>query len=194
MHILSEHTAKTAVKLVRGEKGAVVTHLIGGGPGNRLPGCQHASNEAKELARRVKKEMQDKEASIPANASAVTRLKRQAALTDDVDEDTESSKKPKTADPKQLQLRVYKSIDTPFSEAEAKAIRAKALRATLDANLPFSMWDNIEVLELFGMLRRFAPSILPSAKGMSNTMLREKARDVKQEMVEMLQGQMLGLR
>ncbi|KAI4293644.1 hypothetical protein K525DRAFT_176946, partial [Schizophyllum commune Loenen D] len=169
------------VGLVRGEKVAIVTHLIGGGPGNRIPGCQHASNEAKEQARRVREAMKDGQPTIPANASAVTRLKRQAALTQ------------KVADPTQLQLRVYKSIDVPFSPAEAKAFRAKAMRATLDANLPFSMWDNMEILELFGMMRTDALRILPSAKSMSGTMLSQEADNVKQGMIEMLQGRKLGL-
>ncbi|KAL1738592.1 hypothetical protein HDZ31DRAFT_5903, partial [Schizophyllum fasciatum] len=170
------------VGTVRGERKAVITHLIGGGPGNRIPECKHATAEAKELARDLRRG--DGPDKIPSNASAAMKLKRKA-LPYDVEEDADPSKKHKTGDGNsQLKLRVFKSVDAPFSPAEARALRAKALRVTVDCNLPFRVWDNIEFLEFLSDLRKDAPRIMPSAKVMSGPLLKKTADHVKKDMVK----------
>ncbi|KAL1713854.1 ribonuclease H-like domain-containing protein [Schizophyllum commune] len=188
-----EAEARALTGATRGEKQAYITHLIGGGPGNRIPECPHASEELKEEARVGRQAIKDKSATksstATGNVAAVAQLKRQASTGGNPDM---PSKKPK-ADLQQSQLRVYPPADKPFSKAEVEAIRAKALRVTVKNNLPFSIWDNIEFLEFLALLRTQAPTILPSAKVMSGALLQKAADDVDEAMKAMLDGKEFGL-
>ncbi|TRM63057.1 ribonuclease H-like domain-containing protein [Schizophyllum amplum] len=176
----------------RGVVTAHIAHLIGGGPGNTISECKHASNEVKQVARAERQALKDRkdasktEATPGANAAAT--LKRQASKTGGTP-DT-ATKKAKTG---QTKLKTYTPAEMPFSPAEAEALRAKALRVTVKLNLPFSIWDDVELLEFIGMLRAQAPAIMPSAKVMSTTMLKNAAEVVDKDMKDKLAEREVGL-
>ncbi|TRM57193.1 hypothetical protein BD626DRAFT_574773 [Schizophyllum amplum] len=164
-----------------GEVTAHIAHLVGGGPGNTIPECTHAGNEAKQVARAERQAIKDCKNAGKANAggSAAASLKRQASQTGGTP-DT-AAKKAKTG-PAQTKLKTYTPTEMPVSPVEAEALRAKALRVTIKLNLPFSIWDDVEFLEFIGMLRTQAPAVMPSAKVMSTTSLEKAAEEVDKEM------------
>jgi hypothetical protein len=87
----------------------------------------------------------------------------------------------------------YKGVDMPFSPSEVAAVQAQALRAAIFANLPFQVYENPEVIKLFGMLRTAAPDIMPSAKVVGGRLLNEAAEIVELKMDKLLRKKNLGL-
>jgi hypothetical protein len=81
----------------------------------------------------------------------------------------------------------------PFSPNEVAAVQAQALRATISANLPFQVYENPEVIRLFGMLQTAAPGIMPSAKVVGGRLLNEAAEIVELKMDKLLRKKNLGL-
>lgn len=99
-------------------------------------------------------------------------------------------------EPKRLKqgvFQVFSGRDQPFTRAEADALQAQALRATVSAGLAFRVWENIEVVKFVDMLRSAAPAILPSRKVIAGRLLDEATEKVEIKVKRALQGREIGL-
>ncbi|KAJ7077492.1 ribonuclease H-like domain-containing protein [Mycena epipterygia] len=94
---------------------------------------------------------------------------------------------------KQTMLKTYTGQDMPFSSSEAEAIESQALRAIVSTNSPFGLFEDPEMLTLFGMLRSRAPDIIPSGKVIGGRLLNEAAATVEDKLSKILKGQVFGL-
>ena len=80
-----------------------------------------------------------------------------------------------------------------FSLSERDAVQAQALCATILANLPFQVFEDPNVIKLFWMMRKAAPSILPSTKVIAGRLLEDAAVVVEKKMDKILKGKSVGL-
>ena len=92
-----------------------------------------------------------------------------------------------------LSTHSYKGIDMPFSPAEAAAIQAQTLQATISGNAPFRFFKDIEVLKLIRMLRTAAPEIMPSAKVVGGHLLNKAAENIETKISKILRKKDVGL-
>ncbi|KAJ7834463.1 hypothetical protein B0H14DRAFT_2590888 [Mycena olivaceomarginata] len=134
---------------IRGEKGVFITHILGS---RTTSACPHASKAAQTEAKAQREGAQAAKAAAPS-----TKRARSPSTAGSVDVTAQKKFK-------QTMLRTYTGNDMPFSAAEADAIEAQALRAIISSNSPFRLFEEPEMLTLFGMMRSQGPQILPSAK------------------------------
>ncbi|KAJ7865195.1 hypothetical protein B0H13DRAFT_2353121 [Mycena leptocephala] len=73
-------------------------------------------------------------------------------------------------------LKTYTGQDMPFSSSEVDAIQSQLLRAIVSTNSPFGLFEDPEMLKLFGTIRSRAPDIIPSGKVKSSDYLRMAGR------------------
>ncbi|KAF7333164.1 DUF659 domain-containing protein [Mycena venus] len=165
--------ALDVVKPVLGVKEAMIAHLIGAGR------CPNASKEARAEARKVagkaaaaEEEATDGGDESDAGAPAKKRKRIQAV---------EKSFK-------QSQLKVFKGIDIPFTDAQSKIIKTQFLRATISANLPFRWVVNPEVIKLFLMFRSAATAVIPDSKVLAGRLLNEESKRVGDNIDNALKG------
>ncbi|KAJ7258428.1 ribonuclease H-like domain-containing protein, partial [Mycena haematopus] len=90
-------------------------------------------------------------------------------------------------------FRVYSGMDQPFTTAEAAAVQAQVLRATVSAGLSFRTWENPEMQKLLGMFRSAAPAIMPSRKVVGGRLLNEAAGKIEERVHSLLRGREIGL-
>ncbi|KAJ6623275.1 hypothetical protein B0H10DRAFT_1944001 [Mycena sp. CBHHK59/15] len=62
----------------------------------------------------------------------------------------------------QTQLKVFKGLNIPFSDAQVEAVCTQFCRATISANLPFRWTVDPEIIKLFLMFRSTATDIMPA--------------------------------
>lgn len=169
---------------MRGEKSALIAHILG--HGNIKP-CTHASEEARDAATDLRVTITIiKPPVIVAGTGNNNKRDRAASSVA-----TESlTKKMKQTD---LSTHSYRGIDMPFSPAEAAAIQAQTLRATISGNAPFRFFEDIEVLKLIRMLRTAAPDIMPSAKVVGGRLLNEAAENIETKISKILKKKDVGL-
>ncbi|KAJ7820529.1 hypothetical protein B0H14DRAFT_3472280 [Mycena olivaceomarginata] len=86
----------------------------------------------------------------------------------------------------QTQLKVFKGLDIPFSDAQAELVRTQFLRATISANLPFLGTLDPEVIKLFLMFRSTATDVMPSYQVISGRLLNEEVAKVEKEVVRVV--------
>ncbi|KAJ6595994.1 hypothetical protein B0H10DRAFT_1828712 [Mycena sp. CBHHK59/15] len=159
------NTAVGQTTHVRGEKMAMANHVMA---------CPHASAAAKKMAKDVR-----------AGKSTVPK---------DSDDD-EPTRKRKRVEFKrveksmeQTQLKVFKGLNIPFSDAQAEAVRTQFCRATISANLPFRWTVDPEIIKLFLMFRSTATDVMPADNVISGRLLDEEAAKVDKEVVRAVKG------
>jgi hypothetical protein len=156
----------------RGERNAFITHILGRRGTNTA--CRYASEEAIKEAK--------------AHRDEITSTKRPL---DDEPNVVSAPKRAKTM--RQVPLKAYNALEMPFSASEKASVRVQALKAAISANLPFRVFEDIEVLKLFAMLRREAPAIMPSRKVLAGSLLNEVSAVVETNLAKILHGRDLGL-
>ncbi|KAJ6562267.1 hypothetical protein B0H19DRAFT_1210101 [Mycena capillaripes] len=151
---------------VHGERKAMIAYLIA---------CPHASAAAKKIVKEAK------------------GGKREQRDSDSDDE--EPSRKRKWAEftvveksMQQTQLKVFKGLNIPFSDAQSEMVRSQFLRATVSANLPFCWTINPEVIKLFLMFRSTATDVMPLDEVIGGRLLDEAAAKVDKEVVAMVKS------
>lgn len=155
---------------VRGEKSAMIAHLVGSRP------CKYASANAKSTARAIKKG-------------------KSKAATDDSEEDEEPGKKRRKLFQNvekvmtQPELVVYRGAQIPFSKPEVERVREQFLCATVSGNLPFRWVEDAEVIKLFIMFRSTACDVIPSRDVLSGTLLDAAWTQVEKQLEEALYKQ-----
>ncbi|KAJ7751786.1 ribonuclease H-like domain-containing protein [Mycena maculata] len=172
--------ACAAVGFLRGEKSVWITHVLGSKNGRTLP-CLFASPGATAEAKR-----QRSEAEVAKGKAPSVKHARSASTTESND-----ARAPKKL--KQSMLKTYMGHDMPFSSSEADAIESQALRAIVSTNSAFGLFEDPEMLTLFGMMRSRAPEIIPSGKVIGGRLLNEAASTVEEKLSKVLTGQMIGL-
>ncbi|KAE9397312.1 hypothetical protein BT96DRAFT_957953 [Gymnopus androsaceus JB14] len=161
----------------------MVAHILGG-----ERSCLHASSEATEKAKELKKKKQ----------------KGKRARTDEVEEDVDStnnsspapSKKHKAVDrvvKQQTKLKVFKGISIPFTDEQEKEVHTQFLRATVSANLPYSWVSDPEVIKLLIMFCSCAGDVIPSRKVLAERLLKEEHQRVEEELKSQLEGKKVTL-
>ncbi|KAJ7912030.1 hypothetical protein B0H13DRAFT_2478538 [Mycena leptocephala] len=154
--------ALKAVKPVTGKKESMIAHLIGAKP------CPNASKAAKAAARKVAgKAAAEEDGLRRRKGSALQPLKKSL---------------------KQSELKVFKGIDIPFSEAQKEIIQTQFLRATISANMPFRWVTNPQVIKLFLMFRSAAGAVIPDRKALSGRLLNEESKRVAENTDKVLKG------
>ncbi|KAF9060875.1 hypothetical protein BDP27DRAFT_1370138 [Rhodocollybia butyracea] len=118
--------------------------------------------DAKAEAQKQKEEEKDKHTE-PRTVSS-TKWK----LADIADKHNSTPKKQK-----QSTLKAYNGLDMPFSTNEASAVQAQALHAIVSTKSPETLFEDVEMLKLFGMLRKEAPAVIPSAKVIGGRLLND---------------------
>jgi hypothetical protein len=163
---------------VRGEKTAMIAHLVG------KTKCPHASKDARKAAikirdenKRKKDEAGESEADNESDSDGQVKKKQRTGVFGAVQRQM-----------KQTELKVFKGIEIPFSEKEVAMVRQQVLRATISANLPFQWIENPEVIKLFTMFRSVAPEILPGRQTISGTLLNDASETVEETMMQELRG------
>jgi hypothetical protein len=89
---------------------------------------------------------------------------------------------------KQGQLKAFKGVNMPFSDAQRDLVQTQFLHATVLANLPFRWTLNPEVIKLFLMFRSTATDVMPTDKVVSVRLLDEEEAKVHKKMVKALKG------
>ena len=158
--------------------------------------CIHASAEAISVATALKLATTMGTSSAGTSCAAAVSSSKRGHISSSASSAAKSStSEPPAKKMKQgnLTAHAYKGVDMPFSPNEVAAVQAQALRATISANLPFQVYENPEVIKLFGMLRTAALDIMPSAKVVGGRLLNEAAEVVELKMDKLLRKKNLGL-
>ncbi|KAJ7122587.1 ribonuclease H-like domain-containing protein [Mycena crocata] len=186
--------ACAAAGSVRGDRTPWITHILGGRSVNP---CSYASAAAKAYATSqkdasfAKKQTSTMAAAAPSSSTATAGTSasaRKHARSVSVDDEAPA--------PKRLQqgvFQVFSGRDQPFTTAEAEAIQAQTLRATVSAGLAFRTFENREVLKLIGLFRTAGPEIMPSRKVIGGRLLDEAVEKVDVRVRHALQGRQIGL-
>ncbi|KAJ6609661.1 hypothetical protein B0H10DRAFT_2438408 [Mycena sp. CBHHK59/15] len=153
------HAAVSQTPSVLGVKASMIAHLIA---------CPHASASAKKVAKQEK-----------GGKSTASTSKTSTADASSSDDGAPAKKKRKVfknveRNMRQSELKVFRGIDIPFSDAQAEMIRTQFLRATISANLPFRWTLDPEIIKLFLMFRSTATDVMPSDKVVSGRLLDEE--------------------
>lgn len=159
---------------VRGEKSAMIAHILGG----KSP-CEHVSVEATTVATALKNVQASSEKSAPKRTGSAASLP-----------DSQAGKKMKQTT---MSSHVFKGNNIPFSKPEVVAIQAQALRAVISANLPFQVFEDIEMLKLFEMMCCQAPAIMPSAKVVGGRLLDQASSLMESNLDVILRAAIVGL-
>ncbi|KZP22392.1 hypothetical protein FIBSPDRAFT_690520, partial [Athelia psychrophila] len=166
---------------VRGEKSALIAHILGG-----KAACVHASSQATAAATTLKNALASSSgSSTPTSASSSKRTGSVASLPD-----SQPGKKSKQTS---LLPHAFKGNDMPFSPPEAAAFQAQALRAVISANLPFRVFEDLEMIKLFEMMRSKAPDVLPSRKVIGGRLLDEAGAVVESKIDKLIRAEIVGL-
>jgi hypothetical protein len=128
---------------VNGIASSMAVHINGYA---RVPGCQHASNEAVAAAKAYK---------IAENLK-----KTASSISDTSMTHPSTTKRPASPGPApmtralkhQAKLSVVLKQYANFLKEEIAKIEKQALRAIISANLPYSVFDDLEVIKLMEML------------------------------------------
>lgn len=134
----------------------------------------------------------------PASGPGPAKLKAPAAARESTQKHarSESIADVDVPEPKRLKqgvFQVFSDLDQPFTREEINEIEAQTLRATVSAGVPFRVWDNREVLKLFGLMRSCPPEIMPSSKVVAGRLLDDAAEKVEVQVKHALQGREVGL-
>jgi hypothetical protein len=181
--MLTIATACNEAGHVKGEKTALIAHILGG----KSP-CVHASAEATAAATALRQLSgpSGKSSATPSQASSST--KRTASMSSL--SDSQLAKKSRQTS---LLPHAFKGIDMPFNPNEAKAVRAQALCAVISANLSFRVFEDPEVIQLFKMMRSTAPSVLPSGKVIGGRLLDNVRAIVETKINKIIRSETVGL-
>ena len=156
----------------------MIAHILGKG-GNKP--CLNASSAASKCARSSGNTAQESEkrARDPGSDDLVTSSNptKKRLLTQ-----VETSMK-------QSQLKVFRGIQVPFSEAQENIVRDQFLRATISANLPFRWVEGPEVMKLFLLFRSTAGEVIPSRKQIAGELLDTANAAVRKRVKAELSGQ-----
>ncbi|KAJ7908024.1 hypothetical protein B0H13DRAFT_2331783 [Mycena leptocephala] len=147
--------ACTRAGSVRGQKDAWITHVLGSLDGKTSLPCAWASAGAKAEATTQQGVSKTAKDDAPSNKHA------RSASTAEADDATTKKKM------KQSLLNTYTGHSMPFSSSDADAIQSQALRAIVSTNSAFGLFEDPEMLTLFGMMRSRAPDLMPAQEKLS---------------------------
>ncbi|KAJ6618631.1 hypothetical protein B0H10DRAFT_2189463 [Mycena sp. CBHHK59/15] len=164
--------AVAQTKHVRGDKGPIIGHLLGNNP---TP-CPHASAAARKFAKELKGEGKLKVAADDEDEEGLSRKRKRAEF------------KLVEKNMQQTQLKVFKGLNIPFSDAQAETVRTQFLRATISANLPFRWTVDPEIIKLFLMFRSTATEVIPTDKVISGRLLDEEVAKVDKAVAKIVKG------
>ncbi|KAJ7257399.1 ribonuclease H-like domain-containing protein [Mycena rebaudengoi] len=173
--------ARTVAGLIPGTKEKFIRLILGG---KGIPKCPYASDAA--IAEATKQRDGDKAAKNAAPLPGPSKHGRSASMAEG-----SGSTAPKKL--KSGKLVTYTGHDMPFSVSQASALQSQALRAIISTNSAFRLFEDPEMLALFGMMRSCAPDILPSGKVVGERLLNEAASIVEEKLVRILKNQVFGL-
>ncbi|KAJ6610768.1 hypothetical protein B0H10DRAFT_1953576 [Mycena sp. CBHHK59/15] len=171
-----------AVGSLRGEKTVWITHVLGIVNRKAQP-CPHVSQDATTEAMRPRNLAQEGKDQAPTTSA---KHARSASAMESNDATTQKKFK-------QTMLKTYTGLDMPFSSSEAAAVEARALHAIVSTNSAFRLFEDPEMLTLFGMMRSRAPEIIPSGKVMGGCLLDEASITVGKKISMVLKGEGFGL-
>jgi len=161
-------------------KNLMIAHILGKGGKGR---CPNTSAEARKTARAKK------------NAKGKGKREREDSESES-DNDNKMKKKPKRKlltkvenSLKQSQLKLFCSIQVPFTDEQETIVREQFLRATISANLPFRWVEDPEVMMLFLLFQSTAGDVIPSRLQLSGHLLDNADLTVKMQLMEALQGE-----
>ncbi|KAJ6558647.1 ribonuclease H-like domain-containing protein [Mycena sp. CBHHK59/15] len=173
--------ACTFVGSTRSDKLAWIAHLIGG---QGKVACVHALEEGRAYATTQREGIQQAKTKKRSHVDSI-----QAAGSSDI--------MPPPAKKQQIQSTlttlVFRRNDMPFSKAEAAALQKQALRAIVSSGAPSQLFEDPEMLVLFGMLRTTAPEIIPSGKVVGGRLLNSAAAEVESKIAKVMEKQNVGL-
>lgn len=175
------NVARTVAGSIPGTKEKFILHILGG---KGIPKCPYASDAA--IAEATKQRAADKAAKNAAPAPGPSKHSRSASTAEG-----SGSTAPKKL--KSGKLVAYTGHDMPFSVSQASALQSQTLRAIISTNSAFRLFEDPEMLALFGMMGSCAPDILPSRKVVSECILNEAASIVEEKLVRVLKNQVFGL-
>ncbi|KAJ7222722.1 ribonuclease H-like domain-containing protein [Mycena rebaudengoi] len=173
--------ARTVAGSIPGTKEKFILHILGG---KGIPKCPYASDAA--IAEATKQRATEKAAKNAASAPGPSKHGRSASTAEG-----SGSTAPKKL--KSGKLVVYTGHDMPFSVSQASALQSQSLHAIISTNSAFRLFEDPEMLALFGMMRSCAPDILPSGKVVGERLLNEAASIVEEKLVHVLKNQVFGL-
>jgi hypothetical protein len=150
----------------------MIAHLVK----DHMRNCKNASDETMNMALSIKFPMKN---LIVASAICSTCARSSS--------NTSISKQP----PKKLKEaiispHIYEGLDIPFSAGQADVIKAQCLHALISTGTSFCFFEDLEVQELFKMVRTAAPAILPTGKSISRKLLNDASREVEVELEKLL--------
>ncbi|KAF5346601.1 hypothetical protein D9758_013487 [Tetrapyrgos nigripes] len=179
-------TACTSAGSIRGEKKCFITHILGS---KRNDPCPYSSAEA--IAEAEKQKMPSKNSS---SNKPTTKLKRQLSELSNASSSTSTELDPTPRKKlKQAELKLYTPRDMPLSKFEVEAIQRQALRAAVSTTSKDSLFEDVEMLKLIGMLRKEAVNIMPTARVLGGRLLDKEAKRVKIKLGDILKSRVLGL-
>lgn len=140
---------------VRGEWKAWTAHLVGSKK------CLYATDKARECARKANQPI------VPDT----TKYTRSSSMIDASDQSQKCVKS------SQLIIRpyMYKPNDLPFNPAEQALVQVQALCAVISTNSAISLFEDLEMWELFRLMQTAALSVLPSGKSVGGKLLNNAA-------------------
>ncbi|KAJ6626260.1 hypothetical protein B0H10DRAFT_1942091 [Mycena sp. CBHHK59/15] len=163
-----------AVGSTRSKKTAWIAHLLGG-----KNACPHTSAEAKADATAQRKEIQSNKWPHPDTPDAVAepaqkKHQQQPTLT-------------------QSTLMAFRKNNMPYSDSEVAVLQRQALCAIISSGFPLNVFEDPEMLILFGMLRTTAPTIMPTGKVVGGRLLTSAATEVEDKVAKALKNRNAGL-
>ncbi|KAJ6552527.1 hypothetical protein B0H10DRAFT_1968382 [Mycena sp. CBHHK59/15] len=170
-----------AVGSLRGEKTVWITHVLGTVNRKSKP-CPHVSQDTTTEATRQRNLAQEGKDQAPTTSA---KHARSASATESNDATTQKKFK-------QTMLKTYTGLDMPFHSSEAATIEAQALRTIVSTNSAFRLFEDPEMLTLFGMMRSHAPEIIPSGKVVGGRLLDEASITVGEKISMVLKGEVFG--
>ncbi|KAJ6610689.1 hypothetical protein B0H10DRAFT_2193256 [Mycena sp. CBHHK59/15] len=94
----------------------------------------------------------------------------------------------------QSALTAFRKNDMLYSDSEAAALQRPALHAIVSSGFPLNVFEDPEMLILFGMLRTTAPAIMLTGKVVGGWLLTSVAAEVEDKVAKALKIGMLGCR
>jgi hypothetical protein len=94
---------------------------------------------------------------------------------------------------RQATLSVVMQQYANFSKEEIAEIQNQALRAIISANLPYGVFDDLEMIKLMEMLQACTMDVLPSRKVVGGQLLNDAVEKIDDEMKGLFDGKNIGL-
>ncbi|KAJ6471331.1 ribonuclease H-like domain-containing protein [Mycena sanguinolenta] len=164
-----------AVGSTCGEKNAWIAHILGG----KTP-CPYASAEATA------------EATLQKTGSGSSQ-KRQRTESNSTPADGSEPPPKKKRTQSMLAGLTFRRNNMPFGAEEKATFQKQALRAIVSSGAPLQLFKDPEMKILFGMLRKTAPGVIPTAKVVGGRLFDAEAAEVEEKIKKVMKGKVLGL-